>query len=179
MKKRNIGFAAITLLLGLPCSGQANPNQALPAITSQAANYTITISPPSSPLSLQAPLLVEVYYTNTTTSTIYLKVMVCSICTAEQMFLTKDGKEVEPTPFQRMSTARGLPSDFKDAPRVRGHTVDSRFPPGVFWKYNLDLRKLYNISEPGRYTLSASRTEDTRDGKIVVRSNTVTLDIVP
>lgn len=91
----------------------------------------------------------------------------------------KDGKEVETTPFQRMSTGRGQPSDSKLFPRSHGDTRIFRYRPGVFWKVNLDLRKLYNITEPGQYAVTACRTEETKDGKVEVNSNTVTLTIVP
>jgi hypothetical protein len=108
-----------------------------------------------------------------------MNVTYCSICTGVSIRLTKDGKEVDTTAFQRMSTGRGLPSDFKDFPEVSASGHPERFHPGVFWKVNLDLRKLYNITEPGQYTVNTSRTEETKDGKVVVKSNTVTLDIVP
>jgi surface-anchored protein len=168
VRVRNIAFAAIQLFLGL----------SIDAIT-KTPNYTITITPPSGALSLKSPLLIESYYTNTTSSDIYMDVTYCRICTADRILLKKDGKEVEPTPFQRMSTGRGLPSDFKDLPEVTASGHPERFHPGVFWKVNLDLRKLYNITEPGQYTLTATRTEETKDGKFEVNSNTVTLNIVP
>jgi hypothetical protein len=180
VKIRIGAFVAAFLLFGLPCSGQVDPRHAVPAVAAQKPNYTITITPPSGPLSLNSPLLVEVYYTNTTTSSIYLNIMVCKTCTPEHFVLTKDSKEVETTAFQKMSTGRGQASDLKDLHPGAANGRVARFPPGVFWKFNLDLRKLYNITEPGQYKLSASRTEETNDGKaVVVKSNTVTLDIVP
>jgi hypothetical protein len=180
MRTRNMVFAALSLFFGLSCSGQANPNPVKPAIESQRPNYTITIVPPSGPLSLKSPLLIDVYYTNTTASDIYMNVFACSICTADRILLMKNGKEVETTPFQRLSTGRGSPSDFeKYRNRSRaGNGFTERYHPGVFWKGNRDLRKLYNITEPGQYTVIASRTEETKDGKVVVKSNTVTLNIV-
>lgn len=173
------------LLSGLSASGQTRhwcpgcPEQVTPAITSQTPNYTITITPPSGPLSLRSPLLVEMFYTNTTTSTLEMDCMLCRTCTADQLLLTKDGKEVEPTAWQRMTTGRGLPSDYEGVPPVTATSRVSRFPPGIFWKVNLNLRTFYSITEPGQYLLSASRTEYVKSGKVVVRSNTVTLNIVP
>lgn len=95
------------------------------------------------------------------------------------MLLTKDGKEVEPTPWQRVTTGRGLPSDFMVVHPGPATFRVARFPPGVFWKVKIDLRTFYNITERGEYTLSASRTEETKDGKVVVRSNTIKLNIAP
>jgi hypothetical protein len=176
---RNFTFAALILFLVLPCSGQPSPGKAKIAIESGKPNYTITITPPSGPLSLQSPLLIEIYYTNTTSSDIYMTADICSTCTAERILLTKDGKEVETTAFQRLSTGRGQPSDSKLFSRRDGNTRILRYRPGIFWKFNLDLRKLYNITEPGQYTIGASRTEATKDGKVAVNSNSVTLDIIP
>ena len=177
---RNFAFAVLMLLSVLPCFGQPIGGKARSAIESGKPNYTITMTPPSGPLSLASPLLIETFYTNTTSSDIYMTADICRTCTAEQILLTKDGKEVEATPFQRMSTGRGQPSDWKLLPPDHtANTRTNRYPPGVFWKVDLDLRKLYKITEPGEYTVKASRTEETKDGKIVVTSNTVTLDIVP
>jgi hypothetical protein len=179
MKMRNFGFAILTAFLVLPCLGQPTPGKAKAAIESGKPNYTITLTPPSGPLSLKAPLLVEMYYTNTTNSDIYMTADICGTCTGQQVILTKDGKEIETAPFQRLSTGRAQPSDRKVFPPSHGNTRSYRYPPGVFWKVNLDLRKLYNVTETGRYEVTAIRTEDTKDGKSVVKSNTVTLDIVP
>ncbi len=178
MRMRNFVFAALILLV-LPCLGQPMGGKARPAIESGKPNYTITITPPSAPLSLTSPLLIEMYFTNTTSSDVYMAADICSTCTGEQILLTKAGKEVETTPFQRMTTGRGSPSDEHLFPSRHANTRILRYRPGVFWKFNLDLRKLYNITEPGQYKLTASRTEETKDGKIVIRSNTVTLNIVP
>lgn len=184
MRMRSFVFAALMLSQVLPCSGQPIGGKAKSAIDeSGKPNYTITITPPNGPLSLKSPLLIEIYYTNTTTSDIYMDAQICPICTVDRILLTKDGKEVETTPYQRVTTARGLPSDFEELRKKFGHIHGSghptRYRSGVFWKTNLDLRIFYNITEPGKYTLSTSRTEETNEGKVVVKSNTVTFDIVP
>jgi hypothetical protein len=180
MRMRNFAIAVLTLLFPvLPCSGQPIGGKAKPAIESGKPNYTITLTPPSGPLSLTSPLLIEMYYTNTTNSDIYMTANMCSTCTGQQILLTKGGKEVETTPWQRMTTGRGQPSDAKLFPRSHGNTRVFRYPPGVFWKVNLDLRKFYNITEPGEYKVTVIRTEATKEAKVVVKSNTVALDIVP
>ncbi|MFZ1133161.1 MAG: hypothetical protein WAN38_20460, partial [Terriglobales bacterium] len=116
MRMQNFVFAVLILFLVLPCSGQRPiGGKAKSAIDeSGKPNYTITITPPNGPLSLKSPLLIEIYFTNTTTSDIYLESQICHLCTTERILLTKGGKEVETTPFQRMSTGRGLPSDFEE-----------------------------------------------------------------
>jgi len=188
VKRGNIFFVALlTIVLEVSCLGQARSYPSgvcvppiKPAIESLKPNYTITITPPSGPLSLKSPLLVEMYYTNTTTSDrIYMDVVICSTCVSERILLTKDGKEVDTTPWQRVVTGRGSPSDWKLYPSRSGNSRSFCPAPGAFWKVNLDLRAFYNITEPGQYGLTASRTQTTKDGRVVVKSNTVTLDIVP
>lgn len=179
MKVRNITFAAMSLLVGLPCLGQVISHKVLPAITSKRPNYTITITPPSGPLSLSSPMLVEVFYSNTTNSDIYMTIDVCKTCAPQQILLMKDGKEVETKPFQRMSTGRGTHSDIESYHHMTANTITQRQHTGVFWRFNIDLRTLYNITEIGQYTMTASRIEETKDGKVVVNSNAVLLSIVP
>jgi hypothetical protein len=179
VRTRIFAFAALILSLALPSSGQPIGGKAKPAVESGRPNYTITLVPPDGPKSLKSPLLIETYYTNTTGSDIYMLAVICGTCTAEQMLLMKDGKEVETTPWQRVSTGRGQPSDWEQFPNRAGDSRVDRYPPGVFWRVKLDLRKFYHITEPGQYTLTASRTEWTGDGKVVVRSNSITFDIVP
>lgn len=179
MRMRNFAFAVSILFPLMPCSGQPLGGKAKPTVESGKPNYTITLTPHTSPLSLRSPLLIEMHYTNTTSSDIYMTANMCSTCTGEQILLTKGGKEVETTPWQRVTTGRGSPSDEKLFQRGFGNTRVDRYPPGVFWKVNLDLRKFYKIAEPGEYEVTAIRTEETKHGSVVVKSNTVTLDIVP
>lgn len=179
MRTRNMIFAALLVFAGLYCLGQVGRPPVKHAIESRKPNYTITVTPPSGPLSMKSPLLIEMYYTNTTSSDIYMTADICSTCAGQEILLTKDGKEVDATPLQRLRTGRGSSSDRELFPARSGNSRTDRYHPGVFWKLNLDLRKLYNITEPGQYVLSASRTEETKDGKVVVKSNTVTLDLVP
>jgi len=179
MKLWNATLVVLTLFGGHPCLGQATAERVNPSVESSKPNYTITITPPSGPLSITSPLLVEMYYTNTTDSDIYMTVNICSTCTGERVILTKNDNEIEATPFHRMSTGRGTASDRKVYPNHHFNSRTLSFRPGVFWKFKLDLRKLYNITEPGEYTLMAYRTEYTSDGEVVIKSNTVNLVIVP
>jgi hypothetical protein len=50
-------------------------------------------------------------------------------------------------------------------------------PPGTMFVHTVDLKRLYQIAEPGRYTLDVSRIAE--DDKTIVHSNTITLNIVP
>ena len=185
MTMRNAVVAVLVLTVGMSCSAQRFSGKARPAVEPGnlgelgRPNYTITLTPPSGPTSLQSPLLIEMYYTNITNADIYMNVVICSTCVGQRIMLTKDGKEVDTSAFQRLSTGRGLPSDASSFPPSHGNSRTLRYPPGVFWKVNLDLRKLYIISEPGEYKVTATRTEETASGKVAVTSNTATLDIVP
>jgi hypothetical protein len=89
--------------------------------------------------------------------------------------LKKDGREVETTLFHRKITGRQREGDPKEIDE--GGTVLIAYPPGIMFTSKIDLRRLYEIIEPGQYTLEISRIAE--DNKTVVHSNTVTLNIVP
>jgi hypothetical protein len=168
---RKVAFVAPSLFLCLSCPVQACHNPVKAAVESQRSNYTITINPPIEALSLKSPLLVGMYYTNAANSDIYMVALMCKICAAERISLTKDGREVDTTPLQRARTGRGTTSD--------NFRITGCFQPGIFWIHHLDLRTLYNITEAGNYKLIASRTEKSKDGVVEVKSNEVDLDIAP
>jgi hypothetical protein len=87
--------------------------------------------------------------------------------------LTKDGREVETTLFHRVITGRQRPDD--PAKVWTGSTILLAHPPGVMFKFKIDLTRLYEIKESGVYTVEASLFDDY--SKTIVHSNTLTLKI--
>ena len=89
--------------------------------------------------------------------------------------LRKEGREVETTFFHRKISGRQRRDD---PPEVEaGSTILTTHPSGKMFEMKIDLTRLYQITEPGMYTLDLSRFDDY--SKTTVRSNTVTLQIVP
>jgi hypothetical protein len=87
--------------------------------------------------------------------------------------LTKDGREVETTFFHRRITGRQRPDDPLEV--ESGSTILLLHPPGVMFRFKIDLKRLYEIQEPGVYTLEATLFDDY--SKTKVHSNKLTLKI--
>lgn len=88
--------------------------------------------------------------------------------------LTRQGREVETTLFHRTITARLRPND--PPVDLGGSSILFAVPPGKIFTLPVDLARLYEITEPGTYTLVLNRYGDY--STTAVRSNTVTLNIV-
>jgi hypothetical protein len=94
---------------------------------------------------------------------------------AFRVHLMKDSHEVTTTFFHRKITNRRLPDDPSQV--EAGGSVVSSVPRGKSFTLMFDLTRLYEITEPGMYTFDVSRTEP--DNKTTIRSNTLTLHLVP
>jgi hypothetical protein len=86
----------------------------------------------------------------------------------------KDSREVETTFFHRKITGRNRPDDPDEV--WAGSFIVLPHPPGLIYQMQVDLRRLYEIKEPGAYTLEVGRFD--QDHKTQVHSNTLTLKIV-
>jgi hypothetical protein len=82
---------------------------------------------------------------------------------------------VETTFFYRKITGRQRPDDPEEV--WAGSYFPVLHPPGLIYQMTIDLKRLYEIKEPGVYTLEVSRFD--QDHKTKVRSNTLTLKIAP
>jgi hypothetical protein len=89
--------------------------------------------------------------------------------------LVKDGREAETTVFHRRITARERPDD--PPGNFSASSVVSTVKPGTSFTFTIDLTKLYEVTEPGTYTLDVSRLED--DNKTIVRAKPVTFSVIP
>jgi hypothetical protein len=87
----------------------------------------------------------------------------------------KNGHEVETSLFHRRITNTERPSDPQGAPEVRDSIVTA-IEPGKSITFTADLMKLYEITEPGTYTLDVSRLEE--DNKTIVRAKPVTFSVI-
>jgi len=77
-------------------------------------------------------------------------------------------------------TEYGLKANCLDSPggvpRIcAGSTFGDILEPGKSFRQTLALSKEYDLSKPGKYTVQASRF----DGKTDVKSNTLTLAVMP
>ncbi|HEY2236246.1 MAG TPA: hypothetical protein VGK01_22430 [Candidatus Angelobacter sp.] len=89
--------------------------------------------------------------------------------------LTKGGHEVETTFFHRKITGKNRSGD---PPEVSGgSSILATFAAGRSVVQTIDLKRLYQITEPGLYTLEVSRFD--AESATMVRSKTLILKIVP
>jgi hypothetical protein len=134
------------------------------------------VDQPASPFYLGTPINVTFTVRNVTGTDIYLSStkgkdgILCDF----RFFLARGGREVETTFLHRKMTGRNREGDPSEV--WSGSSILLPHPPGTIFVITVDLRRLYEITEPGEYTLDVSRQED---NQARVRAKTVTLKIVP
>lgn len=175
--KWNECFASVVVLSGICCFAQASPGAATKETTSPGPGFTITVTPPADSVHVDSPINVTVTVKNVTNSDIYWSSDrgPNTIYKTFRVLLTKDGREAETTFFHRRITGRNRPDDPLEV--ESGSSILAPFPPGTMFVMTIDLKRLYEIREPGEYKLDVSRFED--DNKTFVHGNIVTLKIAP
>lgn len=163
-----------TITVTVAPSANAETNPPLSSVLS------ITIDPPASPIRLGSPTAnVTVTVKNISDKEIYLETVRTATFSSGYMdfnyLLMKDGQEAETTFFHRKITNRQRPGDPEEV--WSGSFIALPHPPGMIYEMKIDLKRLYEIKEPGVYTLEVSRFDQGHRSK--VRSNTLALKIVP
>ena len=87
--------------------------------------------------------------------------------------LERNGHEVETTFFHRKITGRNRDGDPNEV--YGGSSILLPHPPGKMFEMKIDLTRLYQITEPGEYTLHVSRYDE--GTKATIRANVVTIRI--
>lgn len=171
-------FAMVVLFSGPHCFGQTSPNAPTEKLPMVDPGYSIAVAPPNGPVRLGSPINVIVTVTNTSGKELYMASDRGKDGTYKDfvVLLMRHGREVETTVFHRRIRGRQRPDD---PPEVEsfGSSILLPHPPGKMFVMTIDLKRLYEITEPGAYTLDVSRFDDY--SKTTVRSKTVTLKIVP
>lgn len=165
----------LALLAGLSCFAQKG-SEAPTQTGIPPAGYSITVSAPPSPISLGSPIEITITVKNIAGRDIPWRAEVgATAYKAFRVSLAKGGHEPETTPFHRRLTGNQRPDD----PLELGpsSSIVSSIAPGESFTQTMDIKRLYNITEPGLYTLQVSRYDEAT--KTTVRSNTVTLNILP
>jgi hypothetical protein len=144
---------------------------------SQKPVFSITLAAPAEPIHLGTPINLTVTINNVTTKEIYWEADrgKNSVYKAVNISLVKGGHEPETTLLNRRIHGKQRADDPVDA--GSGSSIVLSYPPGKMFTMTIDVTKLYQITEPGQYTVEASRYDD--DSKTIVRSNFITLDVVP
>jgi hypothetical protein len=169
-------FIWIIVLCGICCFAQTSPDAANQKSALSDPGFTLTVTLPANPIHLGSPINITVTVKNISNSEIYWSSdRPDTAYRAFGILLTKNGQEVETTFFHRKITARNRPGDPNEV--EHGSSLLAPFPPGEKFVMTIDLKRLYEITEAGEYTLDVRRMAN--DNKTVVHSNAVTLKIVP
>jgi hypothetical protein len=167
------GIVLAMLFVGPHCLGQTPSNAAVEA--SATPVFSISVAPPAGPIRLGSPINVVVTMTNISGGHIDLASDrgPQSKYKAFTFLLTKNGKEVKTTFFYRKITGRKRPDDPSEV--EHGGSIVLSYPAGPIIRVTADLNKLYQVTEPGVYTLVVSRFDVY--SKTMVRSEPVILKI--
>lgn len=170
--------AALLVSSAAFCFAQAQPRAAAQKPNTKP-EFTLHIAAVSHPLSLSGPINVFITATNVTNHTIgwVVNFHKDSKYYGFRYHLERNGNAVATTFFNRMTAGQFLPGD--DPGRVPGALNGNYIPfphaPGRMFKTKIDLKRLFKITQPGKYTFQVSRYDTV--SKTTVRSNTIHLTI--
>jgi hypothetical protein len=164
-------------MLAQSCLGQTSPKTAGPSPQSSGPAFVIAVDVPIPPVRLESPITVNITVTNVSGKEIWWQWdrYKDAAYKAFAFLLTKGGHEVETTFFYRKVSNRQRADDPQEV--ASGSLFPVAYPPGKMFTVTIDLKRLYEIKEPGVYTLVVSCPD--KDSKTTVRSNPLTLKIEP
>ena len=170
-------ISTMVLLTASCCFAQHSPNRAGEQHSSTTPEFSITVTSPEESVKLTSAINFTVTVTNTTDHEIYWahERSKDGPYTAFRFVLTKSGHEVETTFFHRVITGRQRPDDPLEV--YSGSSILLPYKPGKMFAMTLDLKRLYEVKEPGLYTLDVSRFDEA--SKMTVSSKKITLKITP
>ena len=161
----------VLAIVGCGCIAQATQSSASP----QPA-FSIALSTPARSISASSPIEIRITAQNISGKDIPWEADFGDTAyKAFHFLLTKDGHEVETTFFHRKITGRNRPGDPLEV--SGGSSFLGTLPAGKSLVETVDLKRLYQITEPGLYTLEVSRFDNR--SATMIRSKLLTLKIVP
>jgi hypothetical protein len=160
------------------CLGQTSPKTAGPNPQSSSPAFVIAVHGPILPVRLESPITVNVTVTNVSGKEMWWQWERQHKDAGYRAFswlLTKGGREVETTFFHKKISGRQHADDPQEPEHFSSFPVT--YPPGKMFTVTIDLKRLYEIKEPGVYTLVVRRFDE--NSKTTVHSNSLTLKIEP
>jgi hypothetical protein len=164
-------------MLAQSCLGQTPPKTGGPTPQSSSPAFVIAVDGPTPPVRLESPINVNVTVTNVSGKEIWWEWdrYKDAAYKAFAFLLTRGDREVETTFFYRKISNRQRADDPQEV--ASGSLFPVTYHPGKMFTITIDLKRLYEIKEPGVYTLVVSRLDE--NSKATVRSNPLTLKIGP
>ena len=177
MKSRKLVALAI-LTSGVWCFGQSVPKAEKEGSAPVNSAISLAVDLPATPIRLDAPQInVNITATNVSDKDVWFELWRDKNGPYKifRILLMQHGTEVQTTFFHRKITGRQTPDDPLEV--ESGSLFPVVYPPGKMFVDEIDLKRLYEISAPGVYTLDVSRFDE--QSKPTIRSKTVTLKIEP
>jgi hypothetical protein len=172
-----VSTLGMAMFFAQSCLGQTSPKTAGPSPQSSSPGFAIAVDGPTPPVRLESPITVNVTVTNVSGKEIWWEWYRATDAgyKAFAFLLTKGGHEVETTFFHRKVSNRQRADDPVEV--LSGSLFPVTYPPGKMFTVTIDLKRLYEIKEPGVYTLVVRRFDE--NSKATVHSNSLTLKIEP
>ncbi|MDE3136633.1 MAG: hypothetical protein KGL59_08660 [Acidobacteriota bacterium] len=155
--------AMLLLLLATTCAASAHPQK---DIAKPLSKLTLTAANAKS--TLGSDVWIQIHWTNTSDREL----------TANRYTDKTTGQDMSYTLDFRDSAGRPVPK-LPHKPPV-GHFFDAQFgtlKPGQQITNEINLRRMYDLSRPGKYTLQVSRRLAKSLGGSIIRSNTLAVTI--
>lgn len=171
---------ALGLLVGSCCLAPTQAKAAAQSPSDPASAFSIVLNGPASPVPLNWPVRVTWTVTNTSDGDVHWAFPKSTSKDAGYLLfsylLEKDGHEVEATFFNRKLTGRVRPSDPPlSSSDLKRDTILLPHSPGKMFDMAIDLKRLYEITEPGTYSFQVSRYDDV--SRTLVKSNPVKITV--
>ncbi len=174
VKKRISAAIGIVLMHVMPVYSQAAPAARSETASTLKPCFSIAVVSPLNEFQLGTPLELQVTVKNISGKDIYWSYAKTNTqYKAFHMKLEKDGQEVQTTAFHRKMMGNQRPEDPQEIEDSSSIALPLSAGSSFTWK--IELTKLYQINQPGVYTISVSRFDDC--SKTTIRSRPVSLRI--
>jgi hypothetical protein len=130
--------------------------------------FSLRITTPNQVVRAGSEVNVEVAITNESDSRIYFSWEVSPI---KMQVLNSDGKAVSVIPKVKKASRLPPPKPGEARPGPGGSYSSAKIDPGSTTHLNYGVTREFDLSQPGKYTLQATREVDGN----VVKSNTITI----
>ena len=179
MKLERWCVAAALILMAIYSAGGNVPAQNAVS-TAAVSPLTITLSTTTNRYKIDAPIPVAVILTNVSNAPVHLRLLGVSEGSYRglgwRFSLTINGERAPKTAFHRAISGEYRPGD--PAIDVDPDFINYVLKPGVSDRTTIDLRKLFNITQPGSYLFSVEMPRN-GESQTAIESQPLRLNIYP
>jgi hypothetical protein len=175
--KHKLRLVLLPVLSLFACFGQVNAAFQASAATKGGAPLSITLTASKDNFEVGAPILVTITLTNNSKADVVWQSERPDPAYRNFWFSlkTNNGADMPTTLYHRKIRGKPLP---KDPLAVEsGSSLFATLSPGQSVEFIIDLRKIYQIEEPGTYKLVVGRDDELN--KIKIHSKPLQIRVVP